>query len=130
MADCQHIRCEPYRECQLGDVPIRPAPMMTTDNQGVTTGNTRMFLSDGERAAYELGRRDERERHAQEIEDRQRALERAEAIIEDRDRQLAKVRAEERSRLYTAIRHKIPLSQPWRGEALDLIYEVWRETDA
>jgi hypothetical protein len=61
--------------------------MMTTDNQGVTTGNTRMFLSDGERAAYEVGRRDERERHAQEIEDRQRALERAEALLAERDRQ-------------------------------------------
>jgi hypothetical protein len=57
------------------------------------------------------------------------ALERAEAIIEDRDRQLAEARAAERERLFVAIRHKIPLSQPWRGEALDLIYEVWRETD-
>jgi hypothetical protein len=35
----------------------------------------------------------------------------------------------ERARLFTAIRHKIPLTQAWRGEALDLIYEVWRETD-
>jgi hypothetical protein len=57
------------------------------------------------------------------------ALKRAEAIIGERDRQLAAARAEERERLFVAIRHKIPLSQPWRGEALDLIYEVWRETD-
>jgi len=40
----------------------------------------------------------------------------------------AAVRAE-RARLFTAIRHKIPLTQPWRGEALDLICEVWREID-
>jgi hypothetical protein len=40
----------------------------------------------------------------------------------------AAVRAD-RARLFTAIRHKIPLTQPWRGEALDLICEVWRETD-
>jgi len=39
------------------------------------------------------------------------------------------VRAAERERLFTAIRRKIPLSAPWRGEALDLIAEVWRETD-
>jgi hypothetical protein len=57
------------------------------------------------------------------------ALKRAEAIIGERDRQLAAARAEERERLFVAIRHKIPLSQPWRGEALDLIWEVWRETD-
>ena len=57
------------------------------------------------------------------------ALNNAAAIIEDRDRQLAAARAEERERLFVAIRRKIPLSQPWRGEALDLIYEVWRETD-
>ena len=40
----------------------------------------------------------------------------------------AAVRAE-RARLFAAIRHKLPLSEPWRGPALDLIYEVWRETD-
>jgi hypothetical protein len=38
-------------------------------------------------------------------------------------------RASERERLFTAIRHKIPLSEPWRGKALDLIYEAWRDTD-
>ena len=42
---------------------------------------------------------------------------------------VAQAVAAERSRLFTAIRHKIPLSEPWRGPALDLIYEVWRETD-
>jgi hypothetical protein len=57
------------------------------------------------------------------------ALNNAAAIIEERDRQLAEARATERERLFTAIRRKIPLSQPWRGEALDLIAEVWRETD-
>jgi hypothetical protein len=57
------------------------------------------------------------------------ALNNAAAIIGERDRQLAAARAEERERLFVAIRHKIPLSQPWRGEALDLIWEVWRETD-
>jgi hypothetical protein len=45
------------------------------------------------------------------------------------DQALASGARDERERLFTAIRHKIPLSQPWRGEALDLIYEVWRETD-
>lgn len=35
----------------------------------------------------------------------------------------------ERARLFTAIRHKLPLSEPWRGPALDLICEVWRDTD-
>jgi hypothetical protein len=40
----------------------------------------------------------------------------------------AAVRAE-RERLFAAVRRKLPLSAPWRGEALDLIYEVWRETD-
>jgi hypothetical protein len=39
------------------------------------------------------------------------------------------VRDAERERLFTAIRHKFPLSAPWRGEALDLIAEAWRETD-
>jgi hypothetical protein len=48
---------------------------------------------------------------------------------DERQRAVRAVRATERERLFVAIRHKIPLSQPWRGEALDLIYEVWRETD-
>lgn len=32
----------------------------------------------------------------------------------------------ERSHLFVAIRHAIGLDKPWRGEALDLIYEVWQ----
>lgn len=35
--------------------------------------------------------------------------------------------AAERSRLWVAIRHAIPVDKPWRGEALDLIYRIFAE---
>lgn len=39
-------------------------------------------------------------------------------------------RRAERARLFEAIRRAIKLDVPWRGEALDLITEVWRKTEA
>lgn len=35
--------------------------------------------------------------------------------------------AAERSRLWMAIRHSIPLDKPWRGEVLDLLWPVFAE---
>jgi hypothetical protein len=32
---------------------------------------------------------------------------------------------QERSELFVAIRHAIPLDRPWRGEALDLIFRIF-----
>jgi hypothetical protein len=70
--------------------------------------------------------------HAQERLDEEAAQRITHYVDMDRkviDAACAGAVAAERARLFTAIRRKIPLSEPWRGRALDLIYEVWRETD-
>lgn len=41
MPDCQHIRCEPYRQCQLaGQLPAASDPIDTTNSQMVGRDGT------------------------------------------------------------------------------------------
>jgi hypothetical protein len=37
--------------------------------------------------------------------------------------------AVERSRLWVAIRHAIPLDKPWRGEVLDLLWPIFSDAE-
>lgn len=54
-----------------------------------------------------------------------------ESVITHRDgcRWLAEITAAEREQLFTTIRHTIPLSASWRGDALDIIAKVWHDGD-